>query len=116
MCSFRIASACAFAEMSSTGAAGAAYGLNAVLLMFSPLLCHPFGNWSSCFVQRLADDVDERRFARRQRLAQDFFQLARLGHAPAPDPEALGDLRVIGHAEIHREIALLVAGFLPRLD
>src|SRR6187455_98606 len=100
MCALRIASASAFAETSSTGAAGAAYGLNAVLLMFPPLLSgNPFGNWSSCFVQRLADDIDQRRFARSQSLAQDFVQLAGLGHAPAPDAEALGDLRMVGHAE-----------------
>src|SRR6185436_228638 len=114
MCALRIASASAFAETSSTGAAGAAYGLNALLLMVPPfLLCHPFGDRRPCFVQRLADDVHQGRLARGQRLAQNFLELARLRHAPASHAEALGHPGMVGHAEVDRAIALLVTRVLP---
>src|SRR5687767_8979175 len=113
----RIASASAFALMSATGAAGAAYGLKASVLMFFPLfLCHPFGDWRFGFVQRLADDIDQRRPIRSQRLLQHSTQFGRLRHAPALHTERFRHPGMIRHPEVHREIALAVAGLLPGLD
>src|ERR1700741_2814872 len=102
MCSRRIASASGFAPMSSTRAAGAAYGLTASLML--PPLGHPLRNRRPRLVQRLADDVHEIRLSRRQGLPEDGRELRRIRDAIALDAERLGDPRVVGLAEIDREI------------
>src|SRR5215469_11523051 len=80
------------------------------------ILSDPFADRCVCFVQRLADDVDQGRLAGLGGALQGRAQLRRVFYTPASDAISSRDSGVIGAGEIDREIALAVAGFLACLD
>src|SRR5436305_242855 len=77
---------------------------------------YPLADGGPGLVQRLAEDVDEGRFAGLDRLLQHAAQFRRVLDPPALDPERGGDRGVVGAAEIDREIALVEPDLLPGLD
>src|SRR5947207_10534366 len=91
-------------------------GTSSTVTAASASLCHPFADRGLRLVQRLANDVDQGRFAGLDRLLQDAAQLSRVLDPPALDPEGGRHRGVVGTAEIDREIALVEPDLLPGLD
>src|SRR5690606_24016514 len=61
---------------------------------------HPFGNGRRRFVERLGDDIDERRTTGHQRLLQRRLELGRILNAPAPETIGSSDRRMVNTREV----------------
>src|SRR5258706_12392955 len=76
----------------------------------------PFAYRRLRVLERLADDIDERRSSVRQGDLERAREIGRLRDAPRLHAVRFRNARVIGGREIDREIALAVSGLLPGLD
>ena len=66
--------------------------------------------------ERLAGDVDQRRTVVGDGLAQDAFQLVRIGHAPGLHTEAGGNGRMVTALEVDIVVAGVAVVALAGLD